>query len=258
MCYNETARPPFPPGATGIAQGEAIVLTTADGNHLAAYVARPAHPSRAQVAIFGDAGGLRPFYQALALRFAEVGITALAIDYYGRTAGTAARDDSFEFMPHLRQVKLQELFADTAAALAYLRTATEPEPERATFTLGFCMGGALSFLTATTGVELAGAIGFYAFSGKASFFDGRSFLDSVDRISCPILGLFGAADTVIPVADVQTFDEKLDTAGVTHEIVLYPGAPHGFFEEEQTTYAEASADAWRRMLAFIQAHTPTP
>lgn len=253
MCYDDSARPPSPPRANEPAYSESIVLTAADGNRFTAYAAHPTQPARTQVAIFGDAGGLRPFYQELALRFAEIGIEAIAIDYYGRTAGLTAREASFEFRPHLNQLSLQGLYTDIAAALAYLRTGTGSE--RATFTLGFCMGGALSFLTSTTAARLAGAIGFYAYTGKM---DGKSFLESEDQTRCPVLGLFGEADQVIPVSDVQAFDEKLDTAGVAHEIILYPDAPHGFFEAQQITYAEASADAWKRVLDFITRYTPSP
>ena len=84
--------------------------------------------------------------------------------------------------------------------------------------------------------------------------DFASFLDRAAHIRCPALGLFGEADQVIPVSHVRTFEEKLRSANVEHEIVLYPGAPHGFFELHQPAYAEASADAWRRVLDFIRAH----
>lgn len=159
-------------------------------------------------------------------------------------------------MPHLNQLKAQGLFRDSEAALAYLRIGAGSQ--RATFTLGFCMGGALSFLKGTTDAGLAGAIGLYAYSGKAAFFDDSSFLESAEQITCPVLGLFGDADQVIPVSDVHAFDEKLDKAGVEHEIILYPGAPHGFFELQLAEYAEVSADAWKRILDFINAHTSSP
>jgi carboxymethylenebutenolidase len=199
----------------------------------------------------GDAHGLGPFYKELALRFAQVGITAIAIDYYGRTAGLAPREASFEFRPHLNQLTLSGLFIDTAAALAYLRTGAGSK--RATFTLGFCMGGALAFMTGATDAGLAGAIGLYAYTGKLN---DTSFLERAEQITCPVLGLFGEADQVIPVSDVHVFDEKLDKTDVAHEIILYPGAPHGFFEMQQTAYAEASADAWKRVLGFMAAYTP--
>jgi len=253
MCYDDNARPPYPPGANRTARGEDIVLTADDGNRFLAYAAHPQQSARAQVVIFPDGGGLQTFYKELALRFAETGMEAVAIDYYGRTAGLTVRDDSFDFMVHLRQgqqspdAAMQGLFADRAAAFAHLRTIMGKE--LATFTVGFCMGGALSFLTATTNIGVAGAIGFYA-SGT---YEG-SFLDKAEQIKYPVLGLFGDADHVIPVSDVQAFDEKLDKTDVEHEIIIYPGAPHGFFELQMAEYA---TDAWQHVLEFISAHTPT-
>src|ERR1051326_2145584 len=120
MCYDNDARPPLPPEEAGKAHGEDIVLTAEDGNRFAAYIARPEHPTGAQVVIYPDIRGLHQFYKDLALRFAEVGVKALAIDYFGRTAGLSARDDSFEFWPHVQQLKLQTFFTDIRAALEYL------------------------------------------------------------------------------------------------------------------------------------------
>src|SRR5215471_18354345 len=100
MCYDDNARPPLPPDANGKAQGEENVLTAADGNRFAAYMANPegSKAGGAQVLIYPDIRGLHQFYKELALRFAEIGIPALAFDYFGRTAGLTGRDEPFEYM----------------------------------------------------------------------------------------------------------------------------------------------------------------
>src|SRR5258708_40082252 len=98
MCYDDKARPPEPPGATQPAEDKELVLTASDGNRFMAYAAFPAKRATANVVIYPDVRGLHQFYKELALRFAEVGITALALDYFGRTAGLTARDESFEYM----------------------------------------------------------------------------------------------------------------------------------------------------------------
>ncbi len=123
MCYDDNAIPPTPPGGAGAAQGQDLVLMAADedGNRFSAYLAFPEHPGNAQILIYPDVRGLHKFYKELALRFAEVGITALAIDYFGRTAGLSARDESFEYMPHVQEMTAQGFTADVDAALAYLR-----------------------------------------------------------------------------------------------------------------------------------------
>jgi carboxymethylenebutenolidase len=252
MCYDDNARPPLPPSEAGAAQGEDIVLEAADGNRFAAYAAQPGKPTGAQILIFPDVRGLHQFYKELALRFAEIGITAVAIDYFGRTAGISSRDDSFEFMPHVQQIRLETFFADVAAALAYLRSGEEAH--RSTFTVGFCMGGTLSFLSGTQDFGWAGVIGFYA--GMTRDFGGRgTLLEQAHKIRYPALGLFGGADQAIPVSAVQRFDEVLDEIGVEHEIVIYPGAPHSFFDRRAVEFADASTDAWQHVLSFIAAHT---
>src|SRR5215216_7857928 len=144
MCYDDNARPPVPEGATGTAHGEDLVLEAADGNRFAAYLATPSASASAQVLILPDPRGLHQFYKELALRFAEIGVAAIAMDYFGRTAGLTGRDDSFEWMPHVQQTKTATIFADAAASLAHLRT--QAGAGKASFSVGFCFGGALSLL----------------------------------------------------------------------------------------------------------------
>ncbi len=253
MCYDSEARPPTPPGAGGVASGEDIVLTAKDGNRFAAYAAQPGNPTGAQILIFPDVRGLHLFYKELALRFAEVGIGALAIDYFGRTAGTGPRDDSFDFWPHVQKLNVQTFFTDVAAALAHLRTGAGGD--RATFTVGFCYGGSLSLVTGTQDFGLAGVIAFYSGLSRKLAGTENIVLELAQKIRYPVLGLFGGADQGIPEIDVHTLDQQLDKAGVEHEITIYPGAPHSFFDRRATEFAEASADAWQRVLNFIASHT---
>jgi carboxymethylenebutenolidase len=243
----------MPPSNGGTSHGEDVVLTAADGNRFAAYVAHPSQPNGSQVLIYPDVRGLHQFYKELALRFAEVGITAIAMDYFGRTAGLTSRDESFEFMPHVQQLRLPTVFADARAALDHLRHATNSSTS--SFTVGFCLGGSLSLYTGTEDMGLAGIIGFYAGLSRQMDEQKGTVLTAAEKIHYPVLGLFGGADQNIPQEQVQQLDEQLDKAGVEHEIVSYPGAPHSFFDRRDTDFADASADAWKRVLAFIAAHT---
>src|SRR6266487_4607266 len=140
MCYDDNARPPLPPGEGETAHGEDIILTAADGNRFAAYFAHLANPKGAQVLLYPDVRGLHQFYKELALRFAEKGIDALAIDYFGRTAGIGPRDDSFDYKAHVPQMQLPAFLTDVQAALAYLRGSATTSPPM--FVVVFCMGGA--------------------------------------------------------------------------------------------------------------------
>ena len=252
MCYDDNARPPLPPGANGSARGEDLVLQASDGNRFSAYVAHPEHPTGAQILIFPDVRGLHQFYKDLALRFAETGTTALAIDYFGRTAGLTERNDAFEFWPHVQQLNVQTSFNDVQAALAYLRQHNSKQP---IFTVGFCMGGSFSLLAATRDFGQAGAIGFYANLSRVFGGSKGSVLDLSSQIRYPVLGLFGGADPGIPATDIQALGTNLDRAGVEHEIVVYPDAPHSFFDRRSADFAAASSDAWSHVLSFIKVHT---
>lgn len=251
MCYDDNARPPLPPDANGTAKGEEIVLEATDGNRFAAYNAQPEHPTGASVLILPDVRGLHHFYKELALRFAETGTAALAIDYFGRTAGLTARNDAFEFWSHVQQLNVQNIFSDITAGIAYLRPDGKNTP---IFTIGFCLGGSVSLLTATQNFSQAGAIAFYAGLSRVLPGSTGNVLDQAAYITCPVLGLFGGTDPGIPASDVQALDTNLDKAGVEHEIITYPGAPHSFFDRRATDYAAASTDSWHHVQAFIKAH----
>lgn len=247
MCYDDNARPPVPDDAHGSAHTEAMILTAKDGNEFAAFLALPDRPAEAAVLILPDIRGLHQFYQELAARFAEIGMAALAFDYFGRSAGLTPRDDSFDFWPHVQQTQPAHIAADVQASLAALHERSGVEAP--TFTVGFCFGGTNSFLCGTRDLGLAGVVGFYA--GLTRDWGGGTLLDRAHTIHVPALGLFGGADQGIPVAEVGEFDRRLDEAGVEHEVVVYDGAPHSFFDRRAVEFADASADAWTRVRAFI-------
>ena len=74
-------------------------------------------------------------------------------------------------------------------------------------------------------------------------------------MTCPILALQAGDDPGIPVEDSEAFDAALTAAGVEHELVIYPGAPHSFFDRKHEEFAEASGDAWNRVLGFLERYS---
>ncbi len=226
------------------------MLEASDGNHFAAFLATPEEPNGVGVVILPDVRGLYRFYEELALRFAERGYAALALDYFGRTAGAEKRDDDFEYRPHVQETTPDGIQRDVAAAVAHLRS-SEGSSASSVFTVGFCFGGRNSWLATAGGHDLAGAVGFYGRPGPGA--DGSPGpTQRAAEFAAPILALQGGEDAAIPVEDVNAFDEALGTAGVEHEVVIYDGAPHSFFDRKQKEFVEASEDAWRRTLAFIE------
>ncbi len=199
-----------------------------------------------------DVRGLHTFYKELALRFAETGVRALAIDYFGRTEGTGSREEGFDYMPHVQQMEYQHVLSDVKAAREYLDA--QGQPGRPTFLVGFCRGGTLGLLLGTEDLNWAGLIVFYA--GLIRPVTGKgTALENALQIHYPVLGLFGDADQGITPEQRQELEDDLQHAGVEHEIVSYEGAPHSFFDRHQAQYADASTDAWKRILEFIPAHT---
>jgi carboxymethylenebutenolidase len=253
MCYDQKARPPLPPisGGAGVDEGRELVLTASDGNRFNAYSVTTDVSGGPGIVILPDVRGLHPFYEELATRFAEAGIHATALDYFGRTAGVGKRDDDFEFMPHVDQCGPDMISADVAAAVAHVRA---PEGGAATsvFTVGFCFGGRNSFNQASRGHGLDGVIGFYGRVARRDDADSNAPVDLAKDFTCPVLGLFGGADQSITREDVEAFGRALDDAGVRYEIKVYEGAPHSFFDRTFAQYREECDDAWNRMLRFIK------
>ena len=222
-----------------------------------AYAARAATPTGAGMVVIPDVRGLHPYYKELADRFAEVGVDAVAIDFFARTAPSDDRSDSFDFMAQVPQTKPDTLQADIAAggglparqgrrrgAFALLgrlllrrRALVPPGGERAR------LRGRDRVLRLAARAQAAGRIG-------------RSRSTRSARYKCSVLSLFGGADRGHPAEPTSTSSTpRASKAGVKHDSTVYPGAPHSFFDRKQTEFAEASADAWKRVQAFVRQNT---
>jgi len=242
MCFDHDSLPPIPAISGAAVSHDDLVLEASDGNRFAAFAASPEEPAATGIVILPDVRGLYRFYEELALRFAERGHAAVAFDYFGRTAGIDKRPDDWDSMPLVQQLTMEQVQADVAACVGYLRE----HGASTVFTVGFCFGGSGSWAAAASGHGLAGAVGFY---GRPS-----RMIDLVPRLEVPILALQGGADQGIPHEDNVAFEEALRAAGKAFELVEFEGAPHSFFDRKQAEFQAASDDAWRRTLEFIQAH----
>ncbi|GCE14929.1 dienelactone hydrolase family protein [Tengunoibacter tsumagoiensis] len=253
MCYDKDAVPPDLPVAGESVSGEDLVLAAADGNLFSVYVAQPQKEFHSQVLIFPDVRGLHQFYKELAVRFAQAGVRALAIDYFGRTAGVRIEEENFNHEPHVRQLQMNTFFQDVTGALSYLHSTNAASVP--TFTIGFCLGGSFSLLAGTQDFALSGVIAFYASLSRSLPTSKGSVLEQAKLIKYPVLGLFGGADHGIPVSEVQQLGDELNQAEIKNTIVVYPDAPHSFFDRRATQYAEASADAWKQILNFMSSYS---
>lgn len=252
MCYGPTARPPAPPilGGAGVATSGRLTLEAADGNRPMAFSATTSDPDAPGIVILPDVRGLHPFFEELAIRFAEVGVHATVFDYFGRTAGAGERGEGFDHRPHVARTTTEGIRLDAAAAFAHLAS-DEGGGAARIFSVGFCMGGRQSFNLAASDIAVAGVIGFYGFPARDDAEDTEAPTALAQGYRAPVLGVFGGADRSISVSDVSAFRDALDRAGVVNEIVTYDGAPHSFFDRKSADFAAACDDAWGRILRFV-------
>ena len=243
MCYTDDARPPLPPISGAAADQGDLTLTAADGNEFMAYFARASKPTGAGMVVLPDVRGLHHFYKELAQRFAEAGIDAVAIDYFGRTAGMGDRSDSFEYMPHVQGTTPEGIAMDSAAAITYMKS-KDGGAVKAVFTVGFCFGGSNSWNQSAFQPGLNGAIGFYGRPMRSE--------PHISEMKAPLLLLVAGADAATPPEAFIEFDHQLTKAKVSHEMHVYDGAPHSFFDRTFAQWKDACDDAWRRMLAFVE------
>src|SRR5256886_67900 len=246
MCYGDDARPPLPPIGGAAADHGDLVLTSSDGTQFDAYFARASQPTGAGMVVLPDVRGLHQFFQDLAQRFAEAGIDSVAIDYFARTAGRGDRSDGFDYMPHVQATTAEGIAADTAAAVAHLRS-KDGGAAKAVFTVGFCFGGSNSWNQSALNPGLSGCIGFYGRPMRSEPY--------ISKMRAPLLILIAGADQATTPEQNQDFQRKLSAAGGAHGMPLYEGAPPSFFDPPPRQWKDACDDAWRRMLDFVKKHS---
>jgi carboxymethylenebutenolidase len=246
MCYSDDARPPLPPIVGGAAADHGdLTLTSSDGTKFMAYYARASKPTGAGMVVLPDVRGLHQFFKELAQRFAEAGIDSVAFDYFARTAKTKDRSDSFDYMPEVQKTTPENIAADVAAAIAYLKS-EDGGAVKSVFTVGFCFGGSNSWNQSAQQPGLAGAIGFYGRPSRSE--------PLIPKMKAPLMVVVAGADAATTPQQSREFDRELTAAGVPHEQHIYEGAPHSFFDRSYEQWKDACDDAWRRMLDFVKNH----
>jgi carboxymethylenebutenolidase len=253
MCFEFDAVPPDLPAGRAVISGgaaaQSLTLAAADGNQFAAALAESPEPNGPGVVILPDIRGLYRFYVELAERFAAAGHHAIAFDYFGRTAGVDERGEDFDWKPHVAKTTVEGVQTDLLAAREALAASTGASQFAS---VGFCFGGSHSFWAGSNlDLGLDAVVGFYG--GLKGSLGRPDLTEDADQIKLPLLGLFGGSDDHITAEHRAAFDAGLERAGVEHEIVTYPGAPHSFFDRKQEEFAEASTDAWTKVLDFLAA-----
>jgi carboxymethylenebutenolidase len=254
MCHDHDSRPPAVPShrvlprLAGGAGADRLQAISADGTAFTVALADTPVSKGPGVVILPDVRGLAPFYDELAERFASAGHHAAVVDYFGRT-NPLPRGEDFDAFAAASQTTQDQIQEDVAATVALLKERTGVA---SVVIVGFCFGGTNTYLTAANPEQdVDGFVAFYGGQNGARWgFDNPA--DVADKMRGPVLGLFGGADDGIPAEAVQLLDDQLTKYEVEHEIHTYPGAPHSFFDRSFEEHAGACADAWERVLNFLQ------
>jgi carboxymethylenebutenolidase len=229
-------------------------VDTPDGP-MALFEAAPAGPAKGAVVVVQEAFGVNPYIESVAERFAGEGYLSVAPHFFHRTGGgTVPYGDFAAVLPKFEGLTDAGILDDVDAALAHVRAAgVGPE---STAIVGYCFGGRVTFLTALRR-KLGAAVGFYGGGIVTERFPQfPALIGEATGLQTSWLGLFGADDQSIPVADVDRLREVLaEEAPVPNEVVIYQGAGHGFFRDISDDYRpDAAADAWTRTLGWFDKH----
>jgi carboxymethylenebutenolidase len=224
-----------------------MVTFKSNGTDREGYLAVPGSRTGPGVVVIQEWWGLVPHIKKIADRLSVEGFVALAPDlFHGRS--TTSPDEAGKLMMSLR---IDEAERDLRGAIGYLRT-HPAVTGRSVGTVGFCMGGALSLYAACKNPEVGAAVVFYGGHPNVK--------PDLERLACPVLGLYAGRDGFVTPAAVQELRTRLKTLGKRADIHIYPDADHAFFNDErpQVYDAKAARDAWDRTIRFFRAELGTP
>ena len=239
---------------TGLKAGDAKVAVT--GGDMPVYYARPANVANPPVVLVAmEIFGLHEWVKDITRRMAHLGAFAIAPDYYFRMGVNLLEITEIPKLISIVNKKPDaELFADLDATAAWAKS--QGGDTNRLGIIGFCRGGRTVWEYASHNPSLKAGAAFYGppkDPPTQSAVWPKSPLQLAGEMKAPVIGLYGAEDTGIPVADVDALRDALKAANKPAEFHIYPGAPHGFEADYRGSYRkEAAEDAWKQMQAWFK------
>jgi carboxymethylenebutenolidase len=233
-----------------------MVQIKSPDREIPAYVARPAkagkHPC---VVLISEIFGLHEYIRDTARRLAKAGYVTIAPDFFVRAGDPSTMTDFPAIMKIVATASDAQVNGDIAAALAWLKAQPFADAKRVAIT-GYCWGGAVTWEGVAKFPEFKAGVAWYGrlSNGMSPDPANKNPLDLVADLKAPVLGLYAEKDNGIPLTDVEKMREALKAAGKTSsDIIVYPGAAHGFHADYRPSYKkDAADDAWAKMLAFFK------
>jgi carboxymethylenebutenolidase len=206
------------------------------------------------VLVAAEIFGLNHYMKDICRRLAKAGYYAIVPDLYTRKADLTKLKSMAEIRPIVNTKYDTELVSDYDATVDFVRASAKGDMARMAIT-GFCRGGRTPLVYASTNPKLRAVVAWYGpVGGATNEYTPRTVMDRVGEIKVPVLGLYGAKDAGVPIAEVEKFFAALKAAGTPCELVVYPDAGHGFHADfRPDNYRKADAeDGWRRMLDWFR------
>ncbi|SIO46868.1 carboxymethylenebutenolidase [Bradyrhizobium erythrophlei] len=228
-------------------------IKVADGE-MPGYFARPAGVSNPPVVLVAmEIFGLHEYIKDVTRRLAKLGAFAVAPDYYFRKGTDLTKiTDIPQLMPIVNSKPDAELLSDLDSTVAWAKSQGGDTSRLGI--IGFCRGGRTVWeYAAHSGALKAGASFYGPPVDPPNPIWPKSPLQLAPEMKAPVIGLYGEADTGIPVAQVEALKAALADNKKTAEFKIYPGAPHGFHADYRASYRkEAADDAWSQMQAWFK------
>ena len=239
--------------STGLMAGEAKMPVKDSAGSIPAYHAMPMGGRNLPVVIVVQAiFGVHEHIKDLCRRFAKAGYLAIAPELYARQGDVSKLTQFPDILKIVGQVPDAQVMSDLDAAVEWAGKMSG-NTSRLAIT-GFCWGGRIVWLYSAHSKALkAGAAWYGRLEGDANAMTPKHPLELVAQMNAPVLGLYGAKDTGIPVASVEKMRAAMNAAKKPTDIQIYQAAQHGFNADYRPSYDKQSAeDAWAKMLAFFK------
>jgi carboxymethylenebutenolidase len=236
----------------GLAAGDCKIKVS-DGE-MPGYFAMPKGARNPPVVLVAmEIFGLHEYIKDVTRRLAKLGAFAVAPDYYFRKGVDLTKiTDIPQLLAIVNAKPDAELLSDLDATVAWAKTQGGDTTRLGI--IGFCRGGRTVWEYAAHNPALKAGVSFYGPPvDPPNPVWPKSPTQLAPEMKAPVLGLYGEADTGIPVATVEAFKAALAENKKTAEFKIYPGAPHGFHADYRASYRkEAAEDAWNRMQAWLK------
>jgi carboxymethylenebutenolidase len=243
--------------ADGLTTGE--VMIDVNGYAMPAYRASPAGKTGLPVVlVLSEIFGVHEYIADTARRFARAGYMAIAPELFVRQGDAQSYGEMAKLIAEvISKVPDAQVLADLDATVKW--AAAHGGDTRKLGVTGFCWGGRQTWLYAAHNPAVKAGVAWYGrLVGQTSELNPRHPVDVAAKLHGPVLGLYGAADTGIPLDTVDKMKSALaagNAAAKASTFVVYPDAPHAFHADYRPSFRqEAAEDGWKRALAWFQQH----